>query len=133
MRTILDGKGQELAVVLGTEDYLQCSDKRFFSAEDDALQVGSLFFEPGSSVTPHRHKPKDAVSTPMEVLLVLCGDPEASIFDEGGVLVETVGLVTGDILIQKRGGHGFTFPHKTALLEVKRGPYRGKESDKEPI
>lgn len=133
MKTILDNNGQELATILKATDYLQCTDKRFFSAPDDVLQVGSLFFPPDSAVAPHRHKTKDAVGTPMEVLIVLCGGPQASIYDYEGRLVETIQLVTGDILIQKRGGHGFDFPHKTVLLEVKRGPYSGKESDKEAL
>jgi len=133
MRTIIDNNGQELATILKAADYLQCTDKRFYSAPDDVLQVGSLFFPPGSTVAPHRHKHKDVTSAPMEVLLVLCGGPTASIYDDNGCLVEAVALVTGDILIQKRGGHGFSFPHKTVLLEVKRGPYSGKEADKEPL
>lgn len=133
MRKVIGKGGVELAVVLGTDDYMQCTDKRFFSDNGDTLQVGSLFFPQGAEVAPHKHKLKEDASAPMEVLIVLCGAPIASIYDEDHSLVETVELRVGDILIQKHGGHGFKFAHKSALLEIKRGPYHGKDSDKEAI
>lgn len=133
MKTILDKNGRELAVVLKTTDYMQHEDKRFFSTPGDVLQVGSLFFPQDANVPPHRHIAHEAPETPMEILIVLCGDPLADIYGEDGQLVETVWLAVGDILIQKRGGHGFRFPHKAVFLEIKRGPYHGKDSDKEPI
>lgn len=133
MRKIHDKDGLELATVLSIADYMQKTDKRFFSDPEDPIQVGSLFFPEGSAVAPHLHKVLDAPGSPMEVLLVLCGCPLANIFDANGSLVESFTLKLGDILIQKHGGHGFCFSSGTALLEIKRGPYHGKGSDKEPI
>lgn len=133
MKTIYDKEGRELAVVLRPVDYIQQTDKRFFSEPKDTLQIGSLFFPQDSSVAPHVHQPKDIPRNPMEVLVVLSGDAWADIYDETRQMAESIELLAGDILIQKRGGHGFRFPCGTILLEIKCGPYLGKDSDKEMI
>jgi len=133
MKTVYDKEGRELAVVLRAVDYIQQTDKRFFSEPEDTLQIGSLFFPQDSGVAPHAHKPKDIPHNPMEILLVVGGDAWADIYDETRQLAESIELLTGDILIQKRGGHGVHFPCGTTLLEIKCGPYHGKDSDKEMI
>lgn len=133
MKTVYDKEGRELAVVLRGVDYIQQVDKRFFSEAEDTLQVGSLFFPQDSSVAPHVHQPKDMPRNPMEVLFVLSGNVWADIYDETHQLAESIELLVGNILIQKRGGHGFRFISDTNLLEIKCGPYHGKDSDKEMI
>jgi len=134
MKQICDKYGSELALILEPADYIQSNDKKFFSDAGDILQVGSLHFSKGSAVAPHIHKHKEHAGNPMEVLLVLYGiGVEADIYDEEKQLVDTLELSSGDILIQKRGGHGFRFPGAATLLEVKLGPYDGRDSDKEMI
>lgn len=136
MRTVRDKNKREIAVVLGMFDYTGHKEKRFFSGVEDSIQIGSLFFAPGDSVQPHTHKDKTvSVVKPVEVLLVLSGTVVAHIYDDGKEEIETITLHVGDILIQKRGGHGFEFDTGvgTRVLEVKCGPYYGKDSDKEMI
>ena len=133
MRKICDKYGSVLVLVLETQDYIQREDKMFFSDAGDALQIGSLFFPGDSVVEPHIHKPKKPPDNPMEVLLLFRGRMEADIYDEEHKMVATLELKPGDILIQKRGGHGFRFPVKATLLEIKLGPYDGRDSDKEMI
>ena len=132
MRTITK-YGEVLATVLGTSDYLQHSKKHFFTETGDSMQVGSLFFREGSNVAPHRHKATGIPATPMEVILVLCGGGVVSIYGTDGDLVESFAIMTGDILIQKRGGHAFEWTSDTTILEVKPGPYLGRDYDKELI
>lgn len=132
MRTITR-YGEVLAVLLGTTDYLQHSKKHFFTEPGDSMQVGSLFFGKGSNVAPHRHKATEIPETPMEVILVLCGGGVASIYGKDGALVESFAIRTGDILIQRAGGHGFEWTSDTTILEVKLGPYLGRDYDKELI
>lgn len=133
MRTIIDKDGKELATVLSRTDYTEHNEKRFFSAMSDVIQVGSLFFAQGASVKPHRHLPKQSTGMPMEVLLVLSGSPVAEIYGKDDRMVDSFTLATGDILIQKAGGHAFQFSDKAMLLEVKLGPYCGRAMDKELI
>jgi hypothetical protein len=130
---IVYGKdGKCLAQVLRLVDYHPQTEKKFFSDPEDTLQIGSLFFPATSFVAAHKHPPKDIPRKPMEVILVLAGDARCNIYDKDGLHMETVKLQTGDILIQKNGGHEFHFVSNTTLLEVKCGPYLG-EKDKEPI
>jgi len=131
MKTIYDKEGIEVAIVLRSVDYVQQNDKHFFSEVEDTLQIGSLFFKKDSGVEAHVHQTKDIPNNPMEVLLVLSGWAWADIYADDHVFMDSVELKTGDILIQKRGGHGFRFVSDTNLLEIKTGPYYGKESDKE--
>ena len=133
MKQVCDKYGSVLVLVLGTKDYIQQKDKRFFSASGDILQIGSLFFPRNSIVAPHIHQHKEHTADSMEVLLLFDGRMEADIYDEEHQLVESLKLKPGDILIQKRGGHGFRFPVKATLLEIKLGPYDGRDSDKEMI
>lgn len=133
MRTICDKDGKELATVLSRADYMDHNEKRFFSAMSDVIQVGSLFFAQGASVKPHRHLPRQGTGMPIEVLLVLSGSPVAEIYGKGDMMIDSFTLATGDILIQKAGGHAFQFPDKAMLLEIKRGPYCGRAVDKELI
>ena len=133
MITIYDKDEQTVAVVLNKDDYMQQVDKRFFSYPADTIQVGSLFFPKNSSVAPHIHKQKEPSTNPMEVLMVLRGKVSADIYDNNKQIVTGIELKMGDILIQKCGGHGFKFNSKTVLLEIKQGPYYGRDSDKELI
>ena len=133
MRQICDEDGCVLAIILEEVDYMEGFDKRFFSDPADAIQVGSLFFARGSVVEPHRHKCKAPCADTVEVLLVLSGVLWASIFDDKGQCRDEFYVKRGDILVQKAGGHGFQFYDDARLLEIKTGPYEGRESDKAPI
>ncbi len=132
MRTVTK-YGRKLAIVLSPGDYLQHTKKVFFTDARDLLQVGSLFFSEGSGVIPHRHRTRDGDGVPMEFILVLCGHGVVSVYDTDGALAECFEVRTGDIVIQKQGGHSFEWTADTTLLEVKLGPYLGRDSDKEAI
>ena len=136
MITIRDEGKREIAVVLGIADYTGHKEKRFYSEAEESIQVGSLYFATGETVKPHLHKAKTITEVkPVEVILVLSGFVVAHIYGDDDQKIDSIGLRTGDILIQKRGGHGFEFDSGvgTRILEVKCGPYYGRDSDKEDI
>ena len=133
MKAIFGKSGKELAVILQPMDYMMGTDKKFFNNSDETLQIGALFFTPKTTVPAHIHKPIAASSMPMEILLVLAGEVQGGIYDDNKRFVEAIALRVGDILVQKRGGHGFSFSSDARLLEIKRGPYHGKTSDKEML
>ena len=130
MRVIYGKDNVELAIILEKKDYAQQKHKRFFTDDNDTLQVGSLYFGEGSNVEPHTHKSRETPHNPMEIIIVVRGIANAEIYDTDGSLVDTVGLLKNDMLIQKHGGHSFQFLKNTTLLEIKNGPYKGKEYDK---
>ena len=134
MKAIKDSSGATLAVILNMSEYHNTGSKQFFSEPDDSLQIGALTFQQGEIVPPHMHKQKAVSSVKaMEIIMVLGGVVEATIYDNAKQPALTLKLFVGDVLIQKSGGHGFTFTEKSSLIEVKTGPYSGKDSDKELI
>lgn len=132
MRVVLDSKKQELAVLVPIGDYIQ-SPSLFFSQPGESLQVGSLRFPVGGSAQAHIHKGRNpgGVYPVVELIIVLRGVAKADIFDETKTLVETLTIRVGDMLLLKRGGHGFRFAVETQLLDVRPGPYVDREADKD--
>lgn len=121
--------GELLATIISLAEYWE--GKHFLTNGDDALQVGVLHFPKDSEVQAHTHKDKNVSHIKaMEVIMVTKGVMEASIYDTKGVKVISLFLFAGDVLIQMSGGHGFKFEKDTKILEVKCGPYQGKDGDK---
>ncbi len=136
MRTIRDGKGQELATILEIEDYANGDGSQFFTEPEESLQVGSLLFQERGEVLPHVHREKDVgVAYPIvEMILILRGVAVLDVYDEEEVKVESCVVRTGMLLLLKRGGHGYTFPNGAVkMLDVRCGPYVDKKTDKKMI
>lgn len=134
MQIIKDINGNELACLYRLCDYAG-SDSTFLTNNDDTLQVGILKFDKGQSAKAHIHKAKEigTVYPVPEFIYVLYGTAKADIYDEDHKLVKTLNLKIGDILITKRGGHGYKFNEDTKLLDIRAGKYIDKEHDKEMI
>lgn len=130
MRVIYDKNHTELAMTLTKKDYAQAKLKTFYTDGNDTLQVGSLFFGEGSNVPAHTHKSRETPHNPMEIIIVVRGLVEAEVYDAEGELAYQFVMGKNDMLIQKHGGHGFKFMKNTTLLEIKNGPYQGREYDK---
>lgn len=105
---------------------------RFFSESEWPLQVGLMTFPLGHSIAAHAHllQSNPRPQPTQEFLLVASGKIEADFFTEGGQFLQTEILNKGCILFQIRGGHAFRFLEPTQLIEVKSGPYLGREKDK---
>jgi mannose-6-phosphate isomerase-like protein (cupin superfamily) len=118
------------AVLLSAEDFQPGA--KFVSEPEWRLQVGLLTLPPGHAIAAHSHLPKDAcpLESTQEFLLVVRGKMEVDFFDEMGRSFHTETMREGDALLHIRGGHAFRFFEETRLIEVKSGPYRGRENDK---
>jgi hypothetical protein len=105
---------------------------QFFSDSEWPLQVGFLTFPPGHAIGAHAHLPQSNPRTQptQEFLFVMRGKMEVNFFDDLGNQFQTVILAGGCALFQFRGGHAFRFLEPTRLIEVKSGPYLGREKDK---
>jgi hypothetical protein len=90
------------------------------------LQVGLIVYPEGGEVPRHSHRPieRHLVGT-AEVIVVRDGGCALDVYDDGGELVATRELSTGDVMLMVGGGHGFRMLEPTVLLEVKQGPYTG--------
>lgn len=130
-RLVRDNK--TYAVLLSAEDFQPGA--KFISEPEWRLQVGLLTLPAGHTISAHTHLPKDAcpLELTQEFLLVLRGKMEVDFFDETGQGFHTETMREGDALFHIRGGHAFRFFEETRLIEVKSGPYRGRENDKVPL
>lgn len=118
------------AFIFSLDDFR--SGTQFVSESEWPLQVGLMTFPLGHAISAHVHLPQSNPRTQptQEVLLVVSGKMEVDFFTEDWKPIQTETLNRGCILFQVRGGHAFRFLEPTQLIEVKSGPYQGREKDK---
>ncbi|HEV2490512.1 MAG TPA: hypothetical protein VGT03_11930 [Candidatus Acidoferrales bacterium] len=117
-------------MVLSSQDFQPGA--KFVSEREWALQVGLLALPSGHTIPAHAHLLRDGPKDQLiqELLFVVSGKMEVDFFDKAGQLFGTETLRQGEILFHIRGGHAFRFLEPTRLIEVKSGPYLGREKDK---
>ena len=125
--------GDIYALVVTPEDFRPGC--RFFSAPEWPLQLGMLTSSQGHEISPHLHLKHEGrlVQSTQEFLLVVSGRMEIDFYDESARCFYTDTILPGEAVLQVKGGHGFRFPEVTRLIEIKQGPYLGKEKDKVAI
>jgi hypothetical protein len=104
----------------------------FYSQDQEFLQIGTWRYDQGKQLCAHIHNvvPREIRRT-HEVAIVIQGAMAARIFDEERELVETVTVRRGEMLILMNGGHDYTIlEDDTRILEIKNGPFLGREIDK---
>jgi hypothetical protein len=106
----------------------------FLTISEEPLQCGIGVFQKDSRVEPHRHVGDPAtVSEFQEFILLRKGKCLAEVFDPEGKSLRKIEMQAGDALLLLRGGHAFYFQEDTEFLEVKQGPYLGREKMKQPL
>jgi hypothetical protein len=107
---------------------------RFLTPLEEPLQCGIGVFKKGSVVEPHRHVGAPATVTEFQEFIYLKrGRAVAQVFDPEGKLLKDLEMKPGDALLLLRGGHAFRFVEDSEILEVKQGPYLGREMMKQPL
>lgn len=103
----------------------------FLTDPSQPAQVGVLRRKAGDRVEPHAHFPRARlVERTQEVLVVQSGSLVLSLYACDGRRLPEFTLLGGDVAVLLGGGHSIVFTADTTLLEVKTGPYGGKELDK---
>lgn len=105
----------------------------FFSNDSDYIQVGVWgHYEQGKILQKHIHNAFErTVNRTYEVLFVIKGGIEAKIYSLAEEYIETVIVQKGEILTLLDCGHGYkVLESGTTVLEVKNGPYVGREKDR---
>jgi hypothetical protein len=123
-------RNEVYAFVLSSDDFQPGA--KFISEADWPLQVGLMTLPSGHTIGAHAHllQSSPQIQPTQEFLLVISGKMEVDFFDEDGQHFHTEILPKGGALLQIRGGHAFRFLEATRLIEVKSGPYLGREKDK---
>jgi cupin fold WbuC family metalloprotein len=126
----MEGSEGVLAIVV-TADHRVRAPVEFVTAPTEPQQVAVMSHRAGTVIPPHRHhERRREVTRTSEVLLVRRGKVRVDIYTSAGEWVATRVLGAGDLVVLQSGGHSLTFEDDTELVEVKQGPYEGREKDK---
>jgi hypothetical protein len=122
--------GQLFAIIL--RDEYSSESIEFFSPPDFSQQLGFLPHKKGGVIKAHSHKKVDKkVTLTQEVLFIRKGKIKVNFYSKHKEYITSRVLKKGDVLFLCSGGHGFNIFEDTQMIEVKQGPYSGKDSDKE--
>ena len=104
----------------------------FFSPPEFSQQLGLISRKKDYVIKPHIHKlvPRE-VSVTQEVLHILSGKIEITLYNKDRKKIKVVELKSGDTILLASGGHGIKIIDDARMLEVKQGPYSGVDGDKE--
>ena len=104
----------------------------FFSPPEFSQQVGYLPHKKCKKIPAHFHlKVERNIKYTQEVLFIKKGKIIIKLYSDEKEFVTSRELESGDILFLCSGGHGFEIIEDTEMIEVKQGPYSGREGDKE--
>ncbi len=104
----------------------------FFTPPEYSQQLGYLPHKAGDIIEPHVHKlNRREVHYTQEALLIRKGRVRVDLYDNQRKFLSSHELAQGDIIILCNGGHGFNMLEDCEMIEVKQGPYSGKDDDKE--
>lgn len=104
----------------------------FFTTQEDPFQLGVLSYERGKNILAHKHiEIKRDIKSVSEVLVVLCGKVKVTFYNDDNKSIGFKILKAGDAILMKKLGHGLKLLEDSKIIEIKQGPYLGKENDKE--
>lgn len=125
----IQADGKPIAIIVRNE--FNRPGVSFFSPFEFSQQLGILIHPVGHEVKAHVHNliARD-VRVTQEVLHVIEGKVEITLFTENKKYITSRLLSRGDTVLLAYGGHGIKILEPSKILEVKQGPYAGME-DKE--
>lgn len=110
---------------------LEPKKSRFFTPQDNPLQLGIIKYKKGYKIKPHIHRrSKRVIYSVQEVLHIVYGKVRVIFYDEKGEKIKSALLREGDTVLFIEGGHAIEVLEDFKGIEVKQGPYRGIQEDK---
>lgn len=132
LREINSADGRTIAIVVKAG--FRKNGVNFISKKEFPLQLGISGYKEGDKIKPHFHiNKKVSVNKVQEVVYIESGRAIVNLYGANGDKFKSVELSAGDIIFFVDGGHGFEMLTDTKLIEVKQGPYFGKDKDKRAI
>jgi len=118
-------KRRVIAIVF--RDTIAVSGVHFFTHEKNPFQIGIHKRPKGTSLPPHIHKMAHplVIKTIQEVLFVVSGKIQVSLYAKNGQTIDTKTLSSGDSILLMGQGHGVDFLEESKIFEIKQGPYPG--------
>ena len=132
MEEIKSDDGKTIAIVVKQE--FDKDGVNFVSKQDYPLQLGISSYKKGDTIKAHFHIEKEVkINKLQEVVHIKSGRTMVNLYDLNGEKFKSVELSDGDTIFFVDGGHGFEMLEDTKIMEVKQGPYSGKDEDKRMI
>lgn len=132
MEEIKSDDGTTIAIVV-KKDFKK-DGVNFVSKQDFPLQLGISNYTKGEEIKAHFHIEKGIrINKIQEVVHIESGRTVVNLYDLNGKKFKSVELSDGDTIFFVDGGHGFEMLEDTKIIEVKQGPYFGKDEDKRMI
>ena len=123
-------QGKTIAIILRRD--FSAAASRFFSPADFSQQFGFLVHPKGHIIPAHFHKKiQREIFLTQEVLLIKKGEIQVNLYSKEREFLTSRLLQAGDIIFLCSGGHAFTMLQDSEIVEIKQGPYSGRDSDKE--
>jgi hypothetical protein len=125
----IEDQGKPIALIVRRE--YEKPGVSFFSPYEFSQQLGILLHPAGHEIKPHVHNliARD-VRVTQEVLHVIAGKLEITLYNDRREFLTSRILHPGDTILLAYGGHGIRVLEPCKVLEVKQGPYAGRD-DKE--
>lgn len=132
MEEIKSNDGKTIAVFVKGD--FEKDGVNFVSKKDFPLQLGFSSYKKGEKIKAHLHIEKEIkISKLQEVVHIESGRAVVDLYDLNGKKFKSVELSADDTIFFVDGGHGFEMLEDTKIIEVKQGPYFGKDKDKRLI
>lgn len=100
---------------------------RFFTSENDLIQIGILHRKKDTLIKPHFHRPSSPEKVSQEILILLDGKVQVTVYDTNENELMSRILYPGEIYLNYKAGHSFLFLEDSRFLEIKQGPYRAED------
>ena len=99
-------------------------EKNFVTENEEEFQLASFNLVKDTKIERHHHpKQNRQIQNTSEVITVIEGSIEVSIYDENLEFVHKENLVSGETIALFRGGHEIEVKEDTKFIESKQGPY----------
>lgn len=120
-------KGEELLAIIIRQDHSQ-EGTEFFTSEEFPQQVGFISKKKGEIIQAHTHRlSKREIYLTQEVLVIRKGIIKVDLYDTQREYFDSRVLQAGDVILLVGGGHGYEALKDTEMVEIKQGPYLGKD------
>jgi cupin fold WbuC family metalloprotein len=128
------GKNNILLAVYIDRKILAATDgAQFHTSAEDQLQLATMLRPKGHTVKAHKHVGgARTVWKTQEVLVVVRGKLQVTVYDLDGSLVSVLYVSDGEAILLVDGGHAVQVIEETVFYEIKTGPFLGP-SDKVPL
>ena len=122
MKKITDKSNNLLAIVIDYESIDK--EKNFVTDNSSDIQLASFNLKKNTIIENHYHPKQDRkIETTCEVLVVLDGVIEITIYDKNLEIVSIESISKGGTVALFDGGHGIKVVEDCKLIETKQGPY----------